>query len=173
MENKVLYFGYGANSQREMMEAITGNENLVGQPGILRGFKLCIQKMSQVPDSVFPNSPIAVSPKQILRESWPDSFETYIIKPGEETDEVAGTVWELTPLERELVRDWELVDFGWYKDIKGKALTTDGKEVDREINGKDYEPFLNRVEDFRRVAKKAREEYLERIKTQEGVLPRA
>lgn len=186
MENKVLYFGYGANSQREMMEAITGNENLVGQSGVLRGFKLCIQRMSQVPDSVFPNSPVAVSPKQILKESWPDNFETYIIKPGEETDEVAGTVWELTPLERELVRDWELVDFGWYKDIKGKALTTDGKEVDiqtegfregqevdREINGKDYEPFLNRVEDFQRVAEKARKEYLERIKTQEGVLPKS
>ena len=31
MEKKILYFGYGANSQREMMEAITGNKNLAGQ----------------------------------------------------------------------------------------------------------------------------------------------
>ncbi|MBI2613612.1 MAG: hypothetical protein HYW62_02475 [Candidatus Levybacteria bacterium] len=166
MMQKILYFGYGANSQREMMEAITGNKNLVGQPGVLRGFKLCVQRMDQVPDL----------PKKILKESWPDSFETYIIKPGKETDEVAGTVWELTPLERELVKDWELVDFGWYKDIRGKVVMQDGKEVDvqtegfregqevdREVNGRNYKPFLNRLKDFQRVAEKARKEYLERM----------
>jgi hypothetical protein len=176
MEKKVLYFGYGANSQREMMEAITGNKNLAGQPGVLKGFKLCIQKIDQVPDSVFPGSPAPVSPKKILKDSWGEDFETYIIKPGEETDEVTGTIWELTPLERELVRDWELVDFGWYKDMKGKAVTLDGEdivvqteglregqEIDREVNDKNYKPFLNRLEDFQRVAEKSRREYLERI----------
>lgn len=187
MEKKILYFGYGANSQREMMEAITGNKELVGQPGVLKGFKLCIQRMNQVPDSVFSNSPVPVSPKKILKESWTDSFETYIIKRGKEADEVFGTVWELTPQERELVRDWELVDFGWYKDMKGKAVTVDGKivdvqteglregqEIDREIDGKKYESFLNRLGEFQRVAEKARREYLERagIK-QEEPLPRS
>lgn len=178
MENKILYFGYGANSQKEMMEAITGNKNLVGQPGILRGFKLCIQKRDQVPNTVFPNSPVPISPRRIIEENWGQEFETYMIKPGEEIDKVMGTIWELTPLERELVRDWELVDFGWYKDIKGKVVTQDGKEieiqtegfresqeVDREVNGRDYPPFLNRVEDFQRVAEKARKEYLERVGT--------
>ena len=182
MESKILYFGYGANSQIEMMEAITGNKNLVGQPGVLRGFKLCVQRMSQIPDSISPNSPEPVSPKRIIKANWPDSFETYIIKSGNESDEVEGTVWELTPLEREFVRDWELVDFGWYKDIKGKAVTTDGQEidiqteglregqeVDREINGKNYKPFLNPIGDFQRVAEKARKEYLERVRIQEGV----
>lgn len=182
MENKILYFGYGANSQREMMEAITGNKNLVGQQGILRGFKLCIQKMDQIPDSAFPTSPAQISPKKIIEENWGPEFETYMIKPGEVTDEVAGTVWELTPLQRELVRDWELVDLGWYKDMKGKAVTKDGKEVeiqtegfregqevDREINGKEYLPFLNRVEDFQRVAEKSRREYLDRNNLQEEI----
>ena len=131
--------------------------------------------MDQVPDL----------PKKILKDSWGDDFETYIIKPGEETDEVMGTVWELIPLERELVRDWELVDFGWYNDIEGKAVTKDGQEVeiqtegfregqevDREVDGKNYKPFLNRLEDFQRVAEKARKEYLERTKMQEGILPK-
>ncbi|MBI4089358.1 MAG: hypothetical protein HY424_01465 [Candidatus Levybacteria bacterium] len=185
MEQKILYFGYGANSQREMMEAITGNRNLVGQPGVLKGFKLCVQRMDQVPDSVSPNSPVPVSPKQIIKDNWPDSFETYIIKPGDDADRVVGTVWELTPLERELVRDWELVDFGWYKDIKGKAVTQDVKEInieteglredqqiDREVDGKDYKPFLNPLADFQRVAEKSRKEYFERISTQEGVSPK-
>ena len=96
-----------------------------------------------------------------------------------------GTVWELIPLERELVRDWELVDFGWYNDIEGKAVTKDGQEVeiqtegfregqevDREVDGKNYKPFLNRLENFQRVAEKARKEYLERTKMQEGILPK-
>lgn len=178
MEKKILYFGYGANSQREMMEAITGNKNLVGQPGVLKGFKLCIQRMDQVPDSVFPDSPAPVSPKKILKESWGKDFEAYIIKLGADKDEVFGTVWELTPQERELVRDWELIDFGWYKDFKGKAVTVDGKtvdiqteglregqEIDREVDGKNYPPFLNRFEDFQRVAEKARREFLERTET--------
>lgn len=175
MNSKILYFGYGANSQREMMEAITGNKNLVGQPGVLRGFRLCVQRMDQVPESV----------KKILKESWPDSFETYIIKSGEETDEVVGTVWELTPLERELVRDWELVDFGWYKDADVKVavdgnnevdaqteILGEGQEYDREVNGKDYPSFLNRLEDFQKVAEKARNEYLERVRMQEGAFPK-
>lgn len=166
-----------------MIEAITGNKNLVGQQGILRGFKLCIQRMDQVPDSVFPGSPAPVSPKQILKESWHDSFETYIIKPGEEVGEVTGTIWELTPLERELVRNWELVDFGWYKDMRRKAVMQDGREIeiqtegfregqkiDREVDGENYEPFLNKFEDFQRVAEKARKEYLEGMKIEEGVL---
>lgn len=115
MENKILYFGYGANSRKEMMEAITGNKNLNGQPGVLRGFKLFVQKMNQVPDSVFPGAPAPISPKVILKPNWGDDFETYIVKPAGEKDEVAGTVWELTSLQRELVRDWELVDFGGIK----------------------------------------------------------
>ena len=176
MEKKILHFGYGANSQREMMEAITVNKNLVGQPGILKGFKLCVQRRDQIPDIIFPGSPVRISPKQIIEENWGKEFETYMIKPGQEADEVAGTVWELTPLERELVRDWELVDFGWYKDMKGKAETVDGQifdvqtegfregqEVDREVDGKNYKPFLNSLEDFQRVAEKSRKEYLERM----------
>lgn len=176
---KILYFGYGANSQREMMEAITGNRNLKGQPGILKGYALCVQKLSQVPDSVSPTAPVPVSPKKILKESWGDNFETYIIKP-DKNGEVAGTIWELSRQERELVRDWELIDFGWCKDMEGKAVTKDGKEVDaqtegfregqevaREADGKNYKPFLNRLEDFQRVAEKARGEYFERMKPKE------
>ncbi len=185
MKSKILYFGYGANSQREMITAITGNRNLVGQSGILKGFKLCVQRMDQIPDSVFPGSPASVSPKQIIKDNWPDSFETYIIKPAGEADQVTGVIWELTPLERELVRDWELVDFGWYKDIEGKAVTQDGKEIDiqteglredqhidREVDGKNYKPFLNPLGDFQKVAEKSRNEYFERVRTQEGAVPK-
>lgn len=163
------------------MEAITGNPNLVSKQGVLRGFKLCIQRRDQVPNTVFSNSPVQISPRQIIEENWGEEFETYMIKPGKKTDVVMGTVWELTPLERELVRDWELVDFGWYKDMRVRILVNgqevdvqtegfrEGQEVDREVDGIDYPPFLNNLSDFQRVAEKARREYLERIKIREGV----
>ena len=171
-----MYFGYGANSQREMMEAITGNANLVGREAILKGFKLCVQRRDQVPDVIFPSSPVQISPKKIIEENWGKKFETYMIKSGQETDEVIGTIWELSLLERELVRDWELIELGWYKDAKGEAVLKDGKkieietyvlgdnqEIDRIVDGKEYNSFLSRPEDFLRVIEIARREYLERL----------
>ncbi len=182
MENKVLYFGYGANRDIRMMEAITGNKNLNGQPADLKGFTLVVQRKNQIPDTVLTDAPAPLSPRSLL-EDWPDNFESYNIKPGAETDEVSGTIWELTPLERDLVRDWELIDFGWYKDLENlKAITQDGKEITveteglredqeiaRQVNGKSYETFLMPIEDFQRIAIKTREEFLARL--QEGELP--
>lgn len=160
---KIIYFGYGANRSLEMMQAITGNTDLVGYPAVLKGFKLCIQRLDQTPIKV----------QKILRQSWLDNFESYIIAPGEEKDEVLGTIWELTSLERELVRNWELIDMGWYKDMVIKVTTQDGRKidaqteglrdgqvVDRKVSGKKYKTFLNPVRDFEKSAKQSREEYL-------------
>ncbi len=175
MNKKILYFAYGANRDIRMMKAITGSQELVGQPGVLKGYALCVQKLNQVPDVVSETAPVPVSPRALLKESWPDTFESYIIKP-DPGGEVAGTIWELTPLQRELVRDWEMVDFGWYGDINAEAVTQDGlvvnvqteglrdgQEVDREVDGHNYETWLNNPADFERVAEKARREYLERL----------
>lgn len=180
MENKILYFGYGANSQKEMMASITGNQNLKGLPARLKDMSLYVQRFDQVPDNISPASPIPISPRQLLAESWNDKFMTYMIKPKEGSI-VKGTIWELSPKERDLVREWELIDFGWYKDLQGKALTEDGievkietegwrggQEVDREVDGENYPPFLNELEDFQKVAEKARREYFERIESMDG-----
>lgn len=182
-EGIIQYFAYGANRDLRMMRAITGSQELVGHLGILKGYTLCVQKLNQVPDIVLKTSPAPISPRALLKESWPDTFESYIIKPDPK-GEVSGTIWELTPLQRKLVRDWELVDFGWYKDIDASAVTTDGQviqvqaeglregqEVDREINGNNYETWLNDPVDFERVAEKARREYFERMnQAQEGTI---
>ncbi len=183
MGNKILYFAYGNNREPEIMQALTGNKKLVGHEATLKGYVLGVQRLDQVPKTRMPGLPI--SPYEAIKRNWDDKFESYVVKKGE--GDVKGIVWELTPEERELVRDWELVDFGWYKDIKGKAVTKDGREVDiqtegfregqevdREVDGKDYPAFLNKFGDFQRVAEKARREYLERIKIeQEASLPRA
>ena len=153
-KGKILYFGYGANREPRMMHAITRNPNLVGHSIPIRGFKLCVQKLDQVPDTVPPDSPAPKSARQILKDAgWPQTFQTYIIKPDKD-GQVFGMLWELTPLERELVREWELVDYGWYKDMNvridiGKdgvfevddngrfPIQTEGlrevQEIDREI----------------------------------------
>jgi len=174
-EEVIQYFAYGANRDSRMMKAITGSKELVGRQGTLKGYTLCVQKLNQIPDSVSETSPAPISPRALLKESWPDTFESYIIKP-DPNGEVVGTIWKPTSLQRELVRDWELVDFGWYKDINTSAVTADGQviqvqteglregqEIDREVDGHNYETWLSKPGDFERVAEKARREYIERI----------
>ena len=158
------------------MEAITGNKNLVGHTAILPGYKLCLQKLHHVPDLVFPNSPIPISPRKILETAWRDDFESYSIIKGGEGDEVVGVVWELTPEERDLVREWELIDFGWAKDIEAivsiegntkiKILTEgirDGQEFDSIVDGKEYKEIPVPLEDLKLAIEKCRKEYFSRI----------
>lgn len=180
-KDTIQYFGYGANKTRRMMEAITGSKNLVGRPATLKGYGLRVQRFDQIPDVVLSTAPTPVSPRKIIKDNWPETFETYTIEPDPES-EVSGTIWELTSLERELVRDWELIEFGWYKDHAAQLLTRDGKlinvqteilgdgqETDRIVDGTNYEPWLNDPEDFDRIATKSREEFFARTKqTPEG-----
>lgn len=169
-----MYFGYGANRDPKMMEWITGNKNLLGKPGILKGYALCVQRKDQVPDEILPTAPAPLSARRLL-DNWPETFESYTIKK-DPNQEVYGTIWVLTPQERELVRDWELLDFGWYKDIAAKAQAEDGQvldvqtegmrddqEFDREVDGKNYETWLQPSEDFKRIATKSRQEYFVRM----------
>lgn len=176
MSKKIWYFGYGANKMPEMMGAILGKnpDTLQGTPVTLPGYKLGVQKFDQIPDTLAPGSHLPVSVRKIIAGSWkePEKFETYVIKPGE--GEVQGTVWELTMEERDLVREWELVG-DWYKEVNVEATTKDGQivkvqteilgdgqEIDHEVDERDYQPFLNDLEEFRRVAEKSRQEYFER-----------
>jgi hypothetical protein len=173
----IKYFGYGANRSIMMMEAITGKTDLYGQPGKLNGYMLCVQRFDQVPKTVSPNAPVPVSPREILSRSWSKSFRTYTIIPSDKA-EVQGMVWTLTPEDRALVREWELVDFGWYKEIEADAVLIggptvhivteglgDGQEYGREVNGRDYETWLNDPKEMLTIARNARKEFLERQKT--------
>ncbi|OGZ62510.1 MAG: hypothetical protein A3H51_01675 [Candidatus Spechtbacteria bacterium RIFCSPLOWO2_02_FULL_38_8] len=175
-EDKILYFGYGANMTREMMAWITGNENLKGHPAKIRGFKLGVQKLNQIPSEVSQTSSAPVSPQQILRENWGENFESYVMFRADPDSEVAGTIWELTNYERELVRNWELIDFGWYEDLRGvrtniqegeevvieTEVLRENQEIDRQVDGLKYEPFLMPQSEFKRIAERERGEYLER-----------
>lgn len=174
-EGTIQYFGYGANRDLRMMKAITGADDLSGRPATLKGYGLFVQRFDQIPDVVSQTAPAPVSPREIIRANWPETFTSYTIKPDPES-EVTGTIWELTPLQRELVRDWELIDFGWYQDSAVEVLTEDGQlvkvqteilgndqEVDQQVDGRDYETWLNDPGEFNRIAEKSRQEFFARM----------
>jgi len=182
MSHKVLYFGYGANRDPKMIAAIVGKpeSELVGRPATLEGYSLGVQRLDQIPDITIPKAPAPISARDLLKESWDETFTSYVIKQDRE-GKVSGTIWELTPDERERIRDWELIDFGWYEDCEGLAKTPEGEEIpiiterlgsgqqiDREVDGIHYETWLNDPARFEIVAEKARQEYDERLKGPEG-----
>lgn len=177
MTKKVLYFAYGANRDARMIAAITGvpAEELVGHPAVLQDYQLGIQGLEQIPDIVLPDAPAPISPREMLRSGWGDGFESYVIE-HRTGSKVSGTIWELTPEQRERVRDWELLDYGWYEDCEGKAITQNGDEIDvvteriredqvigREVDGMNYETWLADPEKFEEIAERARLEYDERL----------
>jgi len=176
MSETVKYFGYGANRDPKMISFITGRpeEELVGKPATLEGFGLGVQRLDQVLDSLSAGSILPISVRALLLESWDDRFRSYIIFPKPDS-RIVGTIWELSDQDRDRVRDWELVG-DWYKDDSGTATTDDGEKVDliteslgdgqefdHEVDGLNYETWLNPVAMFETVASKARKEYDERL----------
>lgn len=172
--NKILYFGYGANRDLEVMRITTGNKQLTGTPAVLKGYSLCVQRLDQIPNTVLDTAPVPISPRALLKETWPDDFESYTIKPDPE-GEVSGMIWELTPEEMDFLMDLEMYDFGWFKGISAEAALKDGtkviiqteglregQEIDRVVDGLNYETWVHDRELHIKSAIKARREFLER-----------
>lgn len=182
MAEKILYFGYGVTRDPQMMAAILAKSEteLVGIPATLEGYKLVVQRLDQVPDTINHNAPKPISPRTILKGSWGNDYVSYEIWQESE-GKVSGTVWELTPDERERIRDWELNDFGWHEECEGRAFDAEGNAInviaeriisdqayDHEVDGINYETWLDAPEKFMVVAEKARREYDERLYGAEG-----
>lgn len=172
----ILYGAYGANRDPEMLKAITGNASLVGRLATFKDVELCVQRFDQIPDVVAPTAPVPLSPKAIMVDAWGEEadFETYVIRPVK-GGQVAGRVYELTEQERALIAEWEMIEFGWYKELDMTAVLEDGTEitvnteglsddasVDRVVDGMDYPTYLNDPTDMFKVAEQAREDFLAR-----------
>ncbi len=166
----IKYFGYGSNKDFEMMAHMVGNQNLKGEPGILQNYELCIQKLNQIRDK----SP--VSPRKIIRDGFGDNFELFVarVKPGAE---IYGTIWDLTPLEIELVKYWEMVELGMQEEVNAMAVDSEGNNIsvetqavidpppliDRVVTDHDYEPYIVLKEKMLSVADHVREVYFKQI----------
>lgn len=158
MEGKVKYFGYGANLDPEMMEAVTGAK-LEGTPFVLKGFRLGILTLPELPRNV----------QRILRQDWDSSFRIYSILRADNNDKVRGILWELTDQQLGSVHNWELTGplsqeftvyaYGENDQIFGIITVMITDPVARMIvNGESYPPFLNDKEKMLASARQGRKE---------------
>jgi len=149
---EVLYFGYGANSSEEMIEAIVGRKPN-GAPAILEAHELCIQNLEEISEEV------------ILAEFGP-TFRTYCIRPGKGV--VKGTLWILRNEEHDLIKNWEKHGL-WYHPVeveikhrtnivKAHTETINDPKL-KKVDGYLYPPFLNDKEKMFEVARREREKY--------------
>jgi len=175
--NTLHYFGYGTNRDLDMMAAMIGRKEIIGEPGRLIGYELCIQKTEHIPGKPLASAPAPVSPQEIVTKAFDENFELYIIRPNANV-ETYGTIWQLTPEEYEFVREWELLEFGMQEDIKAMAIDLKGNivnvvthgslststPVDRCIMGDTYEDYIVPKNEILEVAERVRLEYIERMK---------
>lgn len=177
-ERNIYYAGYGANRDPGMLEAIIGARPwLVGRVALLN-VELCVQRIDQTPGIVAPGAPSNVPVRELLEqeESWGKGgdFETYAIRP-QGSSLVDGTLFGLTAEERELVAEWEMIDYGWYDAMQVMVRAESGLEfeaqtegfmrgqpVDRVVDGNSYPTYLNDLAKMRAVANLTREQFLAR-----------
>jgi hypothetical protein len=152
----VYYFGFGANASPEMMKAIIGHVP-EGEEAVLYGHKLYTQAYSQIPKVA----------QEILGKYWESTFTSYVIKV-EQGAKVKGTLWQLTPYERQLVKNWELV--GPWQDLKVVQVTStkgstyeaetevipDSQEVQQSVEEEDYPYFVISKKKILKVAESVR-----------------
>lgn len=172
----VLFFGYGANRDPDLMRALFGRLP-AGQPKtvVLPGHELVIQTLDHVPDAVMPDAPAELSPQALLKDVWDDSFRAYSARPAAGKS-IVGTLWKFTPRQLEMMRDWELIDFGWHQETQVTVIdyarrkftaTTpllgDNERVLQTIpDGTQYPNFLNSQRKTIANAQRARHDFLER-----------
>ncbi len=150
----LCYFGYGAHRDPDLISALFGRLP-DGKNAVLAGFSLCIQHLSHAPTNIVAEAENTRSPQELLKEFWPDDFRVYTIrrKPGSEAH---GIVWLITPEERKLIREWQLMPYGWQHEIDTIVTLEDSsllpvitegvwpdQKVDAVVDGREYEMFLN------------------------------
>lgn len=173
----VKYFGYGSNSDKDMMAHMVGRKDIKGEPGKLIGYQLCVQSLDQIRGIILPNSPLKVSPQQLIRQNYGDTFDLFIAVP--KPDAVAyGTIWDLTPEEIDLVKEWELVEYGMQEEVQAMAMNSDGQLIQVEaqavvdppakfyvvIEGNDYPRYIVDKEKMLSEADKCRINYQKMLK---------
>ncbi len=136
----VFYFGYGANKDIEMIEAIVGRRP-ESEKAVLKDFELCIQNWEEIPEKA----------KEDLKKVWNKKFRSYVIKPSK-GKEVAGTLWNITEQEHKHIAKWEMHNM-WYEPVKIKV---NGKKAITEVFHFNYNAYLNDKNKMLEVARKTR-----------------
>ena len=131
-----------------MMAYILGRPetDLLGEKAVLPGYSLGIQHLEQTPDKPSPKLPKSTSVQDLLRKNWGDNFRSYALFPNP-LGKVSGMLWSLNSKDLGLIRHWELVNYGWYEEIKVSVKTQDGKKHQattvRIQKGQDLEQIID------------------------------
>jgi len=166
-EDRVLYFGYGANRDASMMAAILDRpaSELVGHPLVLDNYALVVQRLDQIPESA----------STILRGSWDDDFVSYAAV-RQEGSKLSGIAWELTQDELDRMNDWELTEFGWFSVNREAVTGPAGNSIeiviqeiidqpyDHIVDGATYDTWAISKDRLLAQAERARQEYDERFR---------
>lgn len=153
----VYYFGYGANRDPAMMQAIIGRIPEKHEAKLF-GFELGIQSWSDIPEKV----------RQRLAPGWDETFRSYVVRPTQNaSDYVKGVIWKLTRHERSLLDAWELTG-DWYTPQVTQYETAQGHAVQMEVQAvvdqpistllkaKRYKNFINSKEKMLKIAESLR-----------------
>lgn len=173
-EGMILFFGCGTHREMEMMAYIIGTdfeERFVGS-ATLKDFVLCIQDISHIPDdNILDSETEHLSVRRIIRNNWGEDFLNYVAKP-KSGGSIHGSIWKLTEEEYQVLRYWELVDYGWYDEADvevslhsggiAKCRTVclrDGHGVAKEVTTLEYNPWLQEKHYYKKIAKQSRKLY--------------
>ena len=150
---ELYYFGYGANKDPKIIEAVTG-KSPKGKMGYIEGFELCIQGINNLPKI----------PQKIIKKAWTKGFQSYALRKGKH--KVYGRIWKINKDDLERIREWELYEEGWFKSIRVNVVLENGSNVKaytdiienqkviKVVNGKNYKTHLNNPEKIIAHAKK-------------------
>ena len=162
------FFGFGADNQADMLKAVIGRAPIFSGRAILKNYQLCIQSLDDIPTK-------GDNPKKILENAWGSGFKSYTIR-HHNGEQVHGSLFRITRLERRMLDLWELVDEGWQDSIKVRVVLDSGKEVIARtqclpdghnhgdaVNGDMYSPWLMSKENFIRIARHDSKTYSDRL----------
>lgn len=151
------FFGFGADTETEMIEAVIGRKPEYITPASLHDYQLCIQELDDI-------SAAKGNPREILRRAWGDSFKSYTIRQHK-GETVSGSIFKITGYERRMLDAWELVPEGWQDSIAVKVTGRNGKTYrartqrlpkghnhSHAATGLKYTSWLMPKKDFMRIA---------------------
>ncbi len=163
-----LFFGFGADSESEMIEAIIGRKPDIVGAATLENYQLCVQSLEDIPTS-------GDNPREILRKAWGDDFVSYTIRQHKGVS-VHGTLFRIRCRERMMLDIWELVREGWQDSVVVKVKLSNGKTVRAHTQrlprghnhgytsqGISYKPWLMPKVDFMRIARQDALRYSELV----------
>lgn len=170
-KNIVNFFGCGTHRDRRMMSFIIGRPatKIKGVQAKLLGYSLRMQDLKHVPDiDLFKDDDIHTSVRSILEKNWGKSFKNYILKKDPKSY-VEGMIWKITQDELDILNYWELVDFGWYEECKGTAITENGEKISvvtvrlrkgqktgRAVEKDNYKVWLQHPDLYEKIARESR-----------------